>query len=68
MNTERKAWTDERLDDLSSRMDRGFDRVDVDLREIRAEIGSLASRFDSLQRMLLVGFVTILASVLAGHF
>lgn len=35
---ERAAWTDERLDDLSRRMDAGFDRVDADIRELRAEL------------------------------
>jgi hypothetical protein len=30
MEVMRKAWTDERLDDLSQRVDRGFDRVDAD--------------------------------------
>jgi hypothetical protein len=36
---QRETWTDERLDDLSRRMDRGFDRVDRDIRELRAEVG-----------------------------
>jgi len=38
MEAMREAWTDERLDDLTVRMDRGFDRVDRDLRELRAEM------------------------------
>jgi hypothetical protein len=32
---ERTMWTDERLDDLSRRMDAGFDRVDRDIRDLR---------------------------------
>ncbi|MGB7685627.1 MAG: hypothetical protein WBL45_07565 [Solirubrobacterales bacterium] len=35
---QRVAWTDERLDDLSRRMDAGFDRVDRDVRELRSEM------------------------------
>jgi hypothetical protein len=35
------AWTDERLGDMSRRMDEGFARIDADLRELRAEIRSL---------------------------
>jgi hypothetical protein len=35
---ERSAWTDERLDDLSRRMDAGFERVDRDIRELRGEM------------------------------
>jgi hypothetical protein len=38
---QRETWTDERLDDLSRRMDQGFDRVDRDLRDLRAEIGGV---------------------------
>ena len=37
----RAMWTDERLDDLSHRVDAGFERVDKDIRELRADIGSL---------------------------
>ena len=55
MEAMRKAWTDERLDDLSRRMDRGFDRVDADLR-------ALNGRFDALQRtMVQVGGGLIVA-------
>jgi hypothetical protein len=47
----RESWTDERLDDLSQRMDLGFARVDAELR-------ALNGRFDSLQRVLIqIGFV-----------
>ncbi|MGI8462389.1 MAG: hypothetical protein ACR2OC_12300 [Solirubrobacterales bacterium] len=35
---ERIAWTDERLDDLSRRVDAGFTRIDADLRELRFTI------------------------------
>jgi|GEM_PF-485017 len=49
----REAWTDERLNDLSRRMDRGFDRVDADLRALNARLdGGLDSvqwRIDGLQ-------------------
>ena len=38
MDAVREAWTDERLDDLTEGMDRGFDRVDKDLRELRTEV------------------------------
>lgn len=55
METMRKAWTDERLNDLSARMDRGFDRVDADLRALNA-------RFDALQRVL----IQVGAGLIAG--
>lgn len=42
----RTAWTDERLDDLSGRMDSGFERVDRDIRELRLE---MRQGFESMQ-------------------
>ena len=42
----REAWTDERLDDLSKKMDQGFSRLE-------AEVRALNGRFDSLQKTLL---------------
>jgi hypothetical protein len=51
----REAWTDERLDDLNTRVDRGFDRVDAELR-------ALKGRFDALQRtMIQIGSGVIVA-------
>jgi hypothetical protein len=58
----RDAWTDERFDDLSSRVDRGFDRVDIEIRELRSEMNS---RFDAMQRTMILGFASIVASVIA---
>ena len=37
----RQSWTDDRLDDLSRRMEERFDRVDNDIRELRAGFGAL---------------------------
>jgi hypothetical protein len=76
----REAWTDERLDDLARRMDRGFDRVDADMRELRSEIGAvrtdlkaemdlrfgrLEARFDSMQRMALAAYVSAVLGLIA---
>jgi hypothetical protein len=53
----RESWTDERLDDLSRKVDQGFARLDADMR-------ALDDRFDSLQRTLLqVGGVITAALV-----
>jgi hypothetical protein len=57
MHLMRESWTDERLDDLSHRMDEGFRRIDADLRALNA-------RFDALQRtMLQVGGGVIVALI-----
>jgi phage tail tape-measure protein len=74
---ERAARTDERLDDLSRRVDAGFARVDAELRELRGEIRGLGSELrgeiDSLRITLLrvgggviVGLVGVIAAVLAS--
>jgi hypothetical protein len=57
----RDNWTDARLDDLSHRMDQGFDRVDSDIRELR---GEMTSRFDSLQRTLILAAAGVIASLI----
>jgi hypothetical protein len=45
MNSMRESWTDKRLDDLNEIVDRGFDRVDAEIRahrvETRTEFGAL---------------------------
>jgi hypothetical protein len=69
MERARATWTDERLDDLSHRVDDGFNRVDEDLRQLRTE---MTARFDGLQRTIvqvggggIVAVLATLASVLA---
>jgi hypothetical protein len=49
----RDAWTDERLDDLKDQMVAGFQRVDVELRDLR--------------RMMFQGFIA-LTTVIATCF
>jgi len=85
---ERDAWTDERMDDLAAgidkrfdQVDQRFDRVEGDIRELRAEMkkgferidarfehidGKFDGRFESLQRTMIIGFVTLFASIAAS--
>jgi hypothetical protein len=44
------AWTDERLDDLASRMDAGFELVDRDIRDLRVEVRALGGDVRSEMR------------------
>ena len=64
----REAWTDERLDDLANRVERGFERVDADVRELRGEMNrrfdAVSARLDGMQRTMILGFATIVASVI----
>ena len=59
MYTMREAWTDERLDDLSERMDRGFDRVVRDLRELKKSV-------DATQRILVQVALGLSATMVTG--
>ena len=73
----RKAWTDDRLDDLANRMDQGFDRVDRDVRELHTEMDrrfdqvnkrfeALDARLDGIQRVIAQGALTMAAAFIAG--
>jgi hypothetical protein len=62
---ERVAWTDDRLGDLSQRMDAGFERVDRDIRDLRSEMHAGFAEMRSL--MFRVGggvVVSVLAAAL----
>jgi hypothetical protein len=61
----REAWTDERLDDLSRRMDRGFDRVDADLRALNGRLDGFQQSLDALQRTMLQVGVGLIGALLA---
>lgn len=66
----REAWTDERLDDLNARVEKGFDEVKGEVRELRTEMNArfaaVDARFDAMQRTMIIGFVTLIASVVAS--
>jgi hypothetical protein len=78
----REKWTDERLDDLNEKVDRGFAetkaemrqgfaRVDDDLRELRSEMNDrfigLENRFEALNRTLIGGFFVLIAAVIGSN-
>jgi peptidoglycan hydrolase CwlO-like protein len=73
----REKWTDERLDDLNKKVDKGFAetkaemregfaRMEADIRELRGEIKELNSRFDALNRNLTGGFFVLFAAVIGS--
>jgi hypothetical protein len=65
MEAMRNAWTDERLDDLSRRVDRGFDRVDADLRALKGRLDGFQQTLDALQRTMLQVGVGLIGALLA---
>jgi hypothetical protein len=73
----RKKWTDERLDDFARRVDRGFAEVKGEVRDLRVEMNerfnsidsrfnSIDDRFDAMQRTMIIGFASIVASVVGA--
>jgi hypothetical protein len=65
MRAMRQAWTDERLDDLARRMDRGFDKVDADLRRVDSRLYGFQESLDALQRTMLQVGVGLIGALLA---
>lgn len=69
---DRVIWTDERLDDLSQRMDVGFDRVDRDIRDLRSEMqtgfGAVRGEIDALRSMMFRMGGGIMVSVIVTAF
>ena len=53
------AWTDERLDDLNTKVDRIDKRVDG----LRVEMNG---RFESLQKTMITMFVTTMSTMVVG--
>jgi Flp pilus assembly protein TadB len=71
---ERTKWTDERVDDLVTNVDRRFDGVDrrfdlVDRRfdRVEGDIQELRQLVYYLWGSMLIGFLVVIATVLLGH-
>lgn len=67
---ERPRWSDERLDDLSDRVDDGFRRNDEEHREFRREMkagfDAMNARFDKLQQTLIIVGAGLIGTVIAA--
>jgi hypothetical protein len=59
--TPRETWTDQRLDDLNKKVDKGF--ADVDARLVRLE-NRLDAKFDGLNRTLIASAAVVVAALL----
>ncbi len=69
---QRVAWTDERLDDLSRRVDVGFERVDRDIRDLRSEMhtgfAEVRGEIDGLRSLVFRMGSGLIVTVLATTF
>jgi hypothetical protein len=50
MELMRSTWTDERLDDLNVRVDRGFDRVDRRFEQVDRRFEQVDQRFERMEQ------------------
>jgi hypothetical protein len=73
----REKWTDERLDDLNKKVDKGFEDVKdaiadtkVEMRDgfarLDTDLRAIDARFDALNRNLLIGAVAIIAALIGS--
>ena len=52
MNVMRESWTDERLDDLNRKVERGFEKVDERFERVDERFERVGERFDRLDERL----------------
>jgi len=64
----REKWTDERLDDLNKKVDKGFADTKAEIKETKAEIADLRREmkegFEALRRDLHTGAVVIIGALI----
>jgi len=76
--TPREKWTDERLDDLNKKVDKGFQemkegfaRVDGEFKDVRREMNErfdkVDASFQGLYRVLTGGAFAIIATLIGGQ-
>jgi hypothetical protein len=67
MDAMRESWTDERLDDFRSDVNRRFDAVDQRFDRIESELQRINDRLYEMHRTMVHGFVATTAAMLAGY-
>ncbi|HEU4737112.1 MAG TPA: hypothetical protein VFS48_08830 [Solirubrobacterales bacterium] len=70
MHVMRESWTDARLDDFRSEVNRRFDKVEGEVRDLRGEVNELRSEmksgFESINRTMIHGVIALSAAYIAG--
>jgi hypothetical protein len=64
MEDVRSTWTDSRLDDLATKVDTGFARVDGELREIRGELSGINRTIAQLGIAVGGGFAALVSAMI----
>jgi hypothetical protein len=69
--TPREKWTDERLDDLSKKVDDGFANLKDEIADTKAEMRAGFARIDaeirSLRRDMYAGIFVIIAAIIGSN-
>jgi hypothetical protein len=63
---ERTTWSDERIDDAMCRIDGRFDAVDKRFDRVEGDLRELRQLVYYLWGSMLIGFLVVIATVLAG--
>jgi hypothetical protein len=77
MEAVRERWTDDRMDDLNSKVDELGRRMDDGFRGLRMEMSArfervdarfeaMEARFDAMQQTMTHGFIALSAAIVAG--
>jgi hypothetical protein len=70
MHVMRESWTDARLDDFRGEVNRRFDKVEGEVRDLCGEVNELRSEmksgFESINRTMLHGVIALSAAYIAG--
>ena len=65
-----ESWTDARLDDFRGEVNRRFDKVEGEVRDLRGEVNVLRSEmksgFESINRTMIHGVIALSAAYIAG--
>jgi len=70
MHVMRESWTDARLDDFRGEVNRRFDKVEGEIRDLRGEMNELRSEmksgFEAINRTMIHGVIALSAAYIAG--
>jgi uncharacterized protein (UPF0335 family) len=70
MHVMRESWTDARLDDFRDEVNRRFERVEGEIRDLRGEVNELRmdmkAGFESLHKAMVQGAIALSAAYMVG--